>query len=70
MCSEIEETFKMIEEEADRLREERRAKMKEIKENMSNGLWREGKGPSIKDIRFFGPLFDLPTYPYLIFLLY
>ena len=43
MCSEIEETFKMIEEEADRLREERRAKMKEIKENMSNGLWREGK---------------------------
>ena len=42
MCSEIEETFKMIEEEADRLREERRAKMKEIKENMSNGLWREG----------------------------
>ena len=31
----------MIEEEG-RLREERRAKMKEIKENMSNGLWREG----------------------------
>ena len=35
------ENFKMIEEEG-RLREERRAKMKEIKENMSNGLWREG----------------------------
>ena len=35
------ESFKMIEEEG-RLREERRAKMKEIKENMSNGLWREG----------------------------
>ena len=25
------------------------------------------KGPSIKDIRFFWPFFDLPTYPYPIF---
>lgn len=24
------------------------------------------KGPSIKDVRFFGPYFDLPTHPYLI----
>ena len=24
------------------------------------------KGPSIKDIRFFGPFFDLPTHPYPI----
>ena len=24
-------------------------------------------GPSIKDIRFFGPFFDLPTHPYPIF---
>ena len=23
-------------------------------------------GPSIKDIRFFGPFFDLPTHPYPI----
>ena len=26
----------------------------------------EFKGPSIKDIRFFGPISDLPTYPYTI----
>ena len=25
------------------------------------------QGPSTKNIRFFGPFFDLPTYPYLIF---
>ena len=25
------------------------------------------KGTSIKDIRFFGPFFDLPTYPYPIY---
>ena len=28
--------------------------------------WSPCRGPSIKDIRFFGPSFDLPTYPYPI----
>ena len=27
-------------------------------------------GPSTKDIQFFGPFFDLPTYPYPIFSLW
>jgi len=44
----------MIEEEG-RLREERRAKMKEIKENMSNGLWREGvtSAPDVREVDEF-----------------
>ena len=33
--------FTMIQEEADRLRSERKAKMREIKENISNSLWKE-----------------------------
>ena len=32
---------------------------------ISEILW--CKGPFTKDIRFFGPFFDLPTYPYPIF---
>ena len=45
----------MIEAEAERLREERRAKMKEIKENMSNGLWRDGvtSAPDVREVDEF-----------------
>lgn len=41
----------MIEEEAARLREERRAKMKEIKDNLTNDLWNRDGVTSAPDVR-------------------
>lgn len=43
-----------ISEEA-RLREERRAKMQEIKENMDSSLWRDGvtSAPSVREVNEF-----------------
>jgi len=47
----------MIQEEADRLRLERKAKMREIKENISNGLWKEREGvtsaPNVTEVDEF-----------------
>ena len=45
----------MLEIEAEKLREERRAKMKEIKENLTNGLWRDGvtSAPNVREVDEF-----------------
>jgi hypothetical protein len=44
-----------MDQEAERLREERRVKMQEIKENMANSLWRDSatSAPSVREVDEF-----------------